>query len=140
MLYVRWQADQLTIGRIGATPRVREPPHIVFNDQGQVFALGLEAAQAAAQSGAPLIRFTSFQDVQHNPSAAAKLLFYLVMLAWSTDHHWSRFSARLFPLWRPSLVVHFARGAEDGISAAAADPLIRQLRAFGVRNVFLWEG
>jgi hypothetical protein len=140
VLYARWRADELTVGRVGATPRVREPPHIVFNDRGQVFALGLEAAEAAKQSGAPLIRLTSFEEVQHNPSAAAKLLFFLTMAAWSTDAHWSSFAARLFPFWRPSLIVHFVHGAESGLSPDAADPFIRHLRRYGVRRVFLWAG
>ena len=140
VLYARWRPDELSIGRVGASPRVREPPHIVFNERGQVYALGLEAVKAAAHSGFPLIRLTSFQDVRENASAAARLLFFFVMVAWSTDKHWSRFTALLFPLWRPSLILHFAGGAESGLAADAADPLTRQLRAAGVRNVFLWAG
>src|SRR5688500_14016399 len=63
VLYARWRRDELSIGRVGASPRVREPPHIVFNERGQMYALGLEAVKAAAHSGFPLIRLTSFQDV-----------------------------------------------------------------------------
>jgi hypothetical protein len=136
MIYVRWQAHELSVGRLGESPRVREPPHIVLNDQGQVYALGLEAEAAAAQSGFPLIRLTSFREVKREPSIAAKLLRYLAMLVWSEKP----FAAALFPLLRPSMIVHFAQGAEADLSAEAAEPFIRELRVGGIRDVFLWVG
>lgn len=142
MIYVRWQPDELAVGILGQSPRVREPPHVVLNGCGQICALGLEATEAAAKTGYPLIRLTSFGDVRREPDVAAKLAYYLGMLVWSDRRgsSWWMLAAAMFPPLRPSMVVHFACGAEEGLSTEAAAPLVRELRGLYFRGVFLWVG
>ena len=141
MIYVRWEPDELAIGLMGQTPRVREPPRVVVNDRGQLCAIGLEATETGVKPGYSLIRFQSFGDVQRHAVAAARLLYYITVLIWSERRgFWWRLGATFGAMPRPSMVIHFTRGADKDISVEAAAPLIRELQELGVRQVFLWHG
>jgi hypothetical protein len=61
-VYVRWRPEELAIGILGQSPRVKEPPRVVVTDRGHLCAVGLEATEAVAKCAHSLIHFRSVRE------------------------------------------------------------------------------
>ena len=147
LVYFTGPPTVITVSSSSGGEPLREPPHLVVNQDGKIAALGQEAETAAKAPGMQLMRFPDVAAAwQQQRLAATGLSFYWMTVEFRDRSDWMALLAGLWPPLQSYLIIHPAEGAQRGLGEPQAKWLrhafrhaadrfaIRQAASRGVPN------
>ena len=138
VIYARWTADRLHMMSSHSARSLSEPPHLVLNEKGLIYALGQEAEAAGKEPGKLLFRFESLSAIRA-ALVEAGTLFGFCFRALAYESVWRLLAAK-WPPFRNYCILHPFESTA-GTLAAEDEALLREVvRVAQPREVFLWSG